>query len=118
MIFEAIKKMVNSNHNKPLDILIAEKTQEIKDTLDGGMQVPVVKSVQRGLTTMNSKKVDITISEVNPNKTVVLVEAHMFYDSSGSSHTSTGYLVSGNCVRIFSDYAPTYSLAWQVIEFY
>lgn len=127
MIFEAIKKMVNSNHNKPLDVLIAEKTQEIKDTLDGGMQVPVVKSVQRGKSTIsanyNSKSTtSIPIASVDKTKTVLVRWDYLGNSSFDYNKNISVEIDNENIVVTFdnSSNGSTVSLIydWEIVEFY
>lgn len=139
-IWEAIVKAVNSNIKKPLDTLISEGTKSVTDRLDNenyglnaikgameGMSVPAVKSVQRGLATVNmdSSKyyVDVTITNVEPKKTIVIIEKGSFC-TEGSylpMDDGFGYLINDDTIRIYfvhRNAGTPYYLPWQVVEFY
>ena len=160
MSWAEIKKAINSNINKSLDVLITEKSNElstsignnnsllnnstyglsalqsiisnvksllenttyglnaIKNTVNSVNNtvsvvgnIPSVKSVQRGVAYFDSVKyytMDITISNVNPDKSIVLL------DSCGCL-AYVGRL-SSTILTIKTEYTGYFS--WQVIEFY
>ena len=108
----------NAVQNK---VIYAYIQEQIKNVLNGGINV--VKSVQRGVSTIENgdSSLDITITAVNVNK--AMVNYLGFSASSGdtsSDHRYRGYvrLVDSTTVRISrgrSDGDFTYS--WEVIEF-
>ena len=146
MSWAEIKKAINSNISKSLDLLITEKSNEISTSIGNNNSlissiksllenttyglnaikttvnsvnntvsvvgnIPSVKSVQRGVAYFDSSKyytMDITISNVNPDKSIVLL------DSCGCL-AYVGRL-SSTILTIKSEYTGDFS--WQVIEFY
>ena len=108
----------NAVQNK---VIYAYIQEQIKNVLNGGINV--VKSVQRGVSTIENgdSSLDITITAVNVNK--AMVNYLGFSASSGdtsSDHRYRGYvrLVDSTTIRISrgrSDGDFTYS--WEVIEF-
>lgn len=101
----------------------------IQNLLKGG-SISVVKSVQRGtvdLDRQNSNTTLVSISSINTNKSLLIVNAHNTSNDTGASSTLTSYNVSG---KIYSStqlqlYATSYenskysfNIDWQVIEFY
>ena len=97
MSWAEIKKAINSNISKSLDVLITEKSNELLSKLNSVYNtvtvkgnIPSVKSVQRGKVSKgitatgvinemlwsydNSKSayIDININQVNTNKTIII----------------------------------------------
>ena len=131
MSWAEIKKAINSNISKSLDVLIIEKSNEILTKLNSVYNtvtvkgnIPSVKSVQRGkvnyepnVTTLNDGfhiiepykayktfYYDFTINSVNINKSIVILNGRSI---SLITFTSTNFSVRSG-----------YEFSWQVIEFY
>ena len=132
-----IKKSINSTlgtpDDKPLNELldndIAELNKALSTLLKGG-NVPIVKSVQRGVTNLPSgnSNITITIESVNVDKSIILVEGSGYRQNSVSS-LSSGYVyasvplyISSFQSNLFVISRPTSSdstkVSWQVVEFY
>ena len=76
MSWAEIKKAINSNISKSLDVLITEKSNELLSKLNSVYNtvtvtgnIPSVKRVQRGTAGSNESVVTINISSVNVNNT-------------------------------------------------
>ena len=107
MSYAEIKKTINSDFSTPLN--------------EGG--VKIVKSVQRGINTTvgdSAKSVDITISAVDVNKSIVIIEARI--STTDDRFKPIGYLTSSTILHLESmeidSYRDTVTTSWQVIEFY
>ena len=140
MSWAEIKKAINSNISKSLDVLITEKCNELLTKLNSVYNtvsvvgnIPSVKSVQRGkvnyvasASTVNDGfsiadrdgtcYYDITINSVNMDKSIV------FIDGNTSFYTMINYnfiLLNSNTIRVYwyGD-SHTNGITWQVIEFY
>lgn len=122
----AIKKAINSNLNKSLDVLIQEKSNEIISGVNKGC----VKSVQRGVakhggnTTTGYTIINLK-NLVNPSKCLVVING--VFDSSGEQHYYTHDAIctelTPTTIRVQSTavgkpYNNFYSVSWQVVEFY
>ena len=141
MSWAEIKKAINSNISKSLDVLITEKCNELLTKLNSVYNtvtvkgnIPSVKSVQRGkvnaVASVSTKDgfhingyqtyyYDITINPVNMDKSIV------FIDGSGLYNTYYNYsfiLLNSNTIRVYlfsgNDHAYLSGFTWQVIEFY
>ena len=83
----------------------------------GGM--PVVKSVQRGVAHSGKFPFDISINEINPDKTIVLIQNA---PTSSNYARTVLYRLSNNKISVnlgtnsYSGYDLTFS--WQAIEYY
>ena len=144
MSWVEIKKAINSNISKSLDVLITEKCNELLTKLNSVYNtvtvtgnIPSVKSVQRGkvnrmvVSAKNDEyKVgpgdpfltcyyDIVINSVNIDKSIVLC--------AGSNTTEASpcrfILLDSNTIRVYFSYNRNYgpemmAFTWQVIEFY
>ena len=146
MSWAEIKKAINSNISKSLDLLITEKSNEISTSIGNNNSlissiksllenttyglnaikttvnsvnntvsvvgnIPTVKSVQRGVAFFDPGKfltMDIIISNVNPDKSIVLL------DSCGCLAYVGG--LGSTILTIKTEYRGYFS--WQVIEFY
>ena len=143
MSWAEIKKAINSNISKSLDVLITEKSNEILTKLNSVYNtvtvkgnIPSVKSVQRGkvntvggISTMdngfplnargNTYYYDITINSVNMDKSIVFIDgsARDVYDCFNYSFT----LLNSNTIRLYwgaRESNTLWGFTWQVIEFY
>ena len=139
MSWAEIKKAINSNISKSLDVLITEKCNELQSKLNSVYNtvtvtgnIPSVKSVQRGkvnymrdVTTKNDEFIiiegnytgyyDFTINSVNMDKSIVFID--------GNTRSNTNYsftLLNSNTIRVYWGYVggSMYGFTWQVIEFY
>ena len=141
MSWAEIKKAINSNISKSLDVLITEKCNELQEKLNSVYNtvtvvgnIPAVKSVQRGITpetygittyddnlfkasNNHVLYIDITINAVNISKSIVNVSVIDFpYDYAPillNSTTIRVYFDSGSSIR-----GGVTAFTWQVIEFY
>ena len=147
MSWAEIKKAINSNISKSLDVLITEKSNEILTKLNSVYNtvtvkgnIPSVKSVQRGkvntvdhISTKNDGFIilsntnyptyyyDITINPVNMDKSIVFIDgtAH-----SGDCDNYSFTLLNSNTIRVYwgcygtNDGCVINGFTWQVIEFY
>ena len=139
MSWAEIKKAINSNISKSLDVLITEKCNELQGKLNSVYNtvtvtgnIPSVKSVQRGR--VNSVYVptkddgliiangytttyyDFTINSVNMDKSIVFITGNA-YNSYYNNYTVE--LLNSNTIRVYwrgSD--SMLGFTWQVIEFY
>ena len=141
MSWAEIKKAINSNISKTLDVLITEKCNELQSKLNSVYNtvtvtgnIPSVKSVQRGLsqqydeymTTYETMSgwhafyIDITINAVNTSKSIVNVS------SIGVNNNNYAcILLNSTTIRVYFSFqsnagtrAPLCPFTWQVIEFY
>lgn len=105
MSYAEIKKTINSDFSTPLN--------------EGGVRI--VKSVQRGINTTvgnSAKSVDITISAVDVNKSIVIVDFNS--DANSNKQRPIGYFTSSTVLHLEA-YEPIdfgVVTSWQVIEFY
>ena len=145
MSWAEIKKAINSNISKSLDVLITEKCNEILTKLNSVYNtvtvkgnIPSVKSVQRGK--VNKKDLsdyninsgfninndngrtlfyDFTINSVNMDKSIVFITGN-----ANNSHYNnyTVELLNSNTIRVYwlqyTNIMTMNSFTWQVIEFY
>ena len=114
MSYAEIKKTINSDFSKPLDILIKSG-------------VPVIKSIQKGvLKVTESGNHKVSISPVSLSKSIVLQAPIMYYVNNSGSMEGT---YSGNIMYVcnFKDNhtlefatagSGTFYAPWTVIEFY
>lgn len=131
---------INSDDTKPLNTLIGEtkslissqhsNTNSLINTLKAG-NVPVVKSVQRGIIDRkdtSDKNMTVSISPVNSSKSILL------WHRTAVTGTGAGYTEDDEPGRLMLDTSGTYLTAectkaraadklsfgyeWQVIEFY
>ena len=139
MSWAEIKKAINSNISKSLDVLITEKCNELQSKLNSVYNtvtvtgnIPSVKSVQRGISLqfhdittyeMISNRrmfyIDITINAVNTSKSIVNVS------SIGANNNYAYILLNSTTIRV---YFAVYSsrthdailcpVTWEIIEFY
>ena len=141
MSWAEIKKAINSNISKSLDVLITEKSNEILTKLNSVYNtvtvkgnIPSVKSVQRGKVNYVSNVsinndgfiinestyyytyyYDFTINSVNMDKSIVFID--------GNTDRSNNYsftLLNSNTIRVYwySNDSYVVGFTWQVIEFY
>ena len=137
MSWAEIKKAINSNISKSLDVLITEKCDEILNKLNSVYNtvsvvgnIPSVKSVQRGKVNYtesvdprydgfviyggNAYYYDLTINPVNMDKSIVFID--------GNTNRSNNYsftLLNSNTIRVYWAYDNIINgFTWQVIEFY
>ena len=139
MSWAEIKKAINSNISKSLDVLITEKCNELQSKLNSvyntvtvAGNIPSVKSVQRGLSqqynenmetyeTMsgwNAFYIDITINAVNTSKSIVNVSTIV-------NNNYAYILLDSTTIRVYFSFqssggtrATLCQFTWQVIEFY
>ena len=140
MSWAEIKKAINSNISKSLDVLITEKCNELQSKLNSVYNtvtvrgnIPSVKSVQRGkvnrmvVSAKNDEYnvgsgdifltcyYDIAINSVNIDKSIVLCAGSNTTDASPCRFI----LLDSNTIRVyFSRYDDMYGFTWQIIEFY
>ena len=137
MSWGEIKKALNSTLGdsgfKALNELIRDDFTTVSEWLSAG-NVPIVKSVQRGINTSDSTSGTVTISTVNPEKSIVLIDAtaNSLTNDDGTCAvagarsgelTSNSFTYAKGYMRKAQSYPyddiyiyPTFS--WQVIEFY
>ena len=167
MSWAEIKKAINSNISKSLDVLITEKCNEVKtvansnnslissiksllenttyglnaikntvnsvnNTVSVVGNIPSVKSVQRGVANLGRKYdhsgyyggANISISSINPNKSIVILNGGIRISYSDSDWLADGYLYSLTSTSLvircmgYQDDDRTSPASWQVIEFY
>ena len=144
MSWAEIKKAINSNISKSLDVLITEKCNELQSKLNSVYNtvtvtgnIPSVKSVQRGKVNrmvVSAKSdgynvgggdpfrtcyYDIAINSVNIDKSIVLCAGSNTIDTSPCRFI----LLDSNTIRVYFSYNSHYgpemmAFTWQVIEFY
>ena len=133
MSWAEIKKAINSNISKSLDVLITEKCNELQSKLNSVYNtvtvtgnIPSVKSVQRGyIKPMQSEDYtyNITINNINVDKSIVIINggcvSHISNYVSGL-HQGTLKGISSTSITISIPYNENVytDLSWQVIEFY
>ena len=148
MSWAEIKKAINSNISKSLDVLITEKCNELLSKLNSVYNtvtvtgnIPSVKSVQRGkvnyvdgVSTKTDGFIikpnfyatyyDITINSVNMDKSIVFIDGNAHYSSSINYSSNYSFtLLNSNTIRVYW-YNPSNSTSdmsgftWQIIEFY
>ena len=144
MSWAEIKKAINSNISKSLDVLITEKSNEILTKLNSVYNtvtvkgnIPSVKSVQRGkvnyvgdVTTKNDGFIiyigddpyydtyyyDFTINSVNMDKSIVFIDGNARLSNS-NNYSFT--LLNSNTIRVYwLNGSDMFGFTWQVIEFY
>ena len=128
MSWAEIKKAINSNISKTLDALIIEKASDelskinsISNIVTVAGNIKAVKSVQRGTITLTEHSfgiTSITISSINPDKSVVLLSGSLPYDT--DCLQPYPYSLRANNIDIGLESYPDYDqiISWQVIEFY
>ena len=140
MSWAEIKKAINSNISKSLDVLITEKSNEILTKLNSVYNtvtvtgnIPSVKSIQRGISSVNNDirtydtisneryfYIDITINAVNTSKSIVNVStiegSYNYGPMLPNSTTIRVYCNITNNTSVDKMYVKPFS--WQVIEFY
>ena len=143
MSWAEIKKAINSNISKSLDVLITEKCNELQSKLNNVYNtvtvtgnIPSVKSVQRGkvnfIESINTKNdgfsisypsdhgtyyYDITINPVNMDKSIVFISGNT--TSLNNYNNYTVELLNSNTIRVYWTYFSSMTgFTWQVIEFY
>ena len=141
MSWAEIKKAINSNISKSLDVLITEKCNELQSKLNSVYNtvtvtgnIPSVKGVQRGLSLggnmttyddLSNRKVfyiDITINAVNTSKSIVNVSGFVNVNNNDYVYM----LLNSTTIRVYFDTAgPSFSgsrvvapFTWEIIEFY
>ena len=95
-----------------------DSTGTVMGKLNALFNVGAVKSVQRGSVNMKSSKIDITISEVNPNK--CFCYATMAYNSGTQDSYGNGVAVlsiTATNLKLYAEHIGKYAY-WQVVEFY
>ena len=129
MSWAEIKKAINSNISKTLDALIIEKASDelskinsISNIVTVAGNIKAVKSVQRGTITLTVHSfgiTSITISSINPDKSVVLLSGSLSYDNKDCLQPYP-YSLRANNIDIGLETNPDYDqiISWQVIEFY
>ena len=141
MSWGEIKKALNSTLGnsdfKALDQLLGDDITAVQNALTNILQggnVPIVKSVQRGINTSNSTSGTVTISTVNPEKSIVLIDATANSLTNDDGTCAVAGARSGELTSNSFTYAKGYmrkkqsypyddiyiypSFSWQVIEFY
>ena len=129
MSWAEIKKAINSNISKSLDVLITEKCNELQSKLNSVYNtvtvtgnIPSVKSVQRGYIKPIQKnkfwlEYNITINNINVDKSIVII------NGGGQSNglrqgTLKGISSTSITISVAYNYDENSDLSWQVIEFY
>ena len=129
---------LGTNNYKPLDQIITTSAEEIKSLLGSWSGQGIVKSVQRGTTTIKDEYDDIivNINSVNVNKSIVLIQGFGSREETidgGITGSDSNFMVPVSI--IVKDFTSTKitmgfsqsegpslytgtSLSWQVIEFY
>ena len=140
MSWAEIKKAINSNISKSLDVLITEKSNEILTKLNSVYNtvtvkgnIPSVKSVQRGkvkyadgISTKDDGFIiipdahtfyyDITINSVNMDKSIVFIDGN---EMSNNYNNYSFTLLNSNTIRVYwASQSIMIGFTWQVIEFY
>ena len=137
MSWAEIKKAINSNISKSLDVLITEKSNEILTKLNSVYNtvtvtgnIPSVKSVQRGKVNTvigvstkndgfridnNTFYYDITINPVNMDKSIVFISGNAL-NTNFNNYSFT--LLNSNTIRVYWTKDDLGGFNWQVIEFY
>ena len=142
MSWVEIKKAINSNISKSLDVLITEKCNELQSKLNSVYNtvtvtgnIPSVKSVQRGrvngvyVPTKNDGLIiangyttmyyDFTINSVNMDKSIVFISGNTI---SSYYNNFSFTLLNSNTIRVYWSNGSTANymagFTWQVIEFY
>ena len=100
----------------------AEILAAIGDT-DARLELGMVKSVQRGhfisRITEGNPYVDINISNVNPEKCIVLLNCAEYIGSSSTNNNIGAYLIELGEKRLRVGFTGNnIKISWQVIEFY
>ena len=130
MSWAEIKKAINSNISKSLDVLITEKANELQSKLNSVYNtvtvtgnIPSVKSVQRGyIKPIRNRdnpywlEYNITINNINVDKSIVIINGGG-YGSSLPSGTLKG-ISSTSITILISPAGNNANLSWEVIEFY
>ena len=144
MSWAEIKKAINSNISKSLDVLITEKCNELQSKLNSVYNtvtvtgnIPSVKSVQRGkvncVTRIATKNdgfsisyeptytyyYDITINSVNMDKSIIFIDGNT---PNNNCNNYSFILLNSNTIRVYwyinNTISDMYGFTWQVIEFY
>lgn len=125
-IWKDIKHALNSTLGTSSFIPLDKKIDSVKSSIMAGGGIKVVKSVQRGVTT----KTSITISTVNPQKCLVILNnSFLSYGYGSGNYISYVYgsivksLTENNLTitKNYYDYSSSESyteVSWQIIEFY
>lgn len=91
----------------------------IKANIFGGGS-SVIKSIQRGIATINSLDFSVPITTVDPSKSIVLVNYYPAFATQWNSRTHIRGYLSGDgsavYLAVYAYYSNIYA-AWQVIEF-
>ena len=129
MSWAEIKKAINSNISKSLDVLITEKCNELQSKLNSVYNtvtvtgnIPSVKSVQRGY--INPIKggefveYNITINNINVDKSIVIINGGGGTVDSVKPGTLKGISSTSITISVPYVYNKYNDLSWQVIEFY
>ena len=143
MSWAEIKKAINSNISKSLDVLITEKCNELQSKLNSVYNtvtvkgnIPSVKSVQRGKVNTGGADAriddgfliahgvynwykDFTINSVNMDKSIVFIDG-----THNDSYNYSFTLLNSNTIRVYreettnSNNNDMIGFTWQVIEIY
>lgn len=135
-----IKKSINSTlgtpDDKPLNEIIDSEIANLNKSLSTLLKsgnIPIVKSVQRGVHTSQSNNVSISINNVDVDKSIILLETRGSNGRNGSDSTAPAigaYITnfSSTLIKITksgweystggSHYNTWVDISWQVIEFY
>lgn len=89
------------------------------DTLAAIAAKGFIKSIQRGSALLDATTVNVTISAVNPDKTVVFVRSHGIGSSTGAARLlASGQITSAtNMQLLIGDAVSVCTAVWQVIEY-
>lgn len=87
---------------------VKDNFETIMNTISTG-EVPIVKSVQSGTTTLSNER-NISINEVNPDKCLYILRENNYTNITLTS-TTLSFSIPGNITT-------TQYVHWQVIEFY
>ena len=127
MSWAEIKKAINTNISKSLDVLITEKSNELQSKLNSVYNtvavtgnIPFIKSIQRGIINgYFSGTKSITISPINPDKSIVILHGSTRANTTQlpylSNLTNTTLVIWNKGANRSSYYT---NFSWQVIEFY
>ena len=126
MAYDELKHVVNStlgtSNFKPINV-------QISDLKTPGA-IKILKNIQRGRATISSREsgVDVNISNVNLNKSILLLSFYTYLNRSSDEPANYGALNSMTVSGKFLDNAHlqfqrgsddwTTTIDWQVIEFY
>ena len=128
-LIESLKNVLNSTVGttglKTLDKIIEEKVNSAVSSITANGGVKVVKSVQRGVYTIEYASVDnneITINSITPSKSLVLLQGDPGINDEADRGSNMPFVQSLTSTSITIGFSNTpkrnLDVGWQVIEFY